>query len=81
MATEWVVNQEPSSKRLNIQEFTKIDGNTTSYSINAIKANAQIRVEQEADLVLIFLKMGCYSGDSTDKLVASSTTNLLYQSS
>ena len=51
-AAEGVVNQEPSSRKPSIKEFTKIDGNTTSYSINGIKANARIRVEQDADLVL-----------------------------
>ena len=51
-ATECVVNQEPSSMKPSIKEFTKIDGNTTSYSTNGIKANARIRVEQDADLVL-----------------------------
>ena len=35
-----------------ITEFTKIDGNTTSESTNGIKANAEIRVQQDADLVL-----------------------------
>ena len=49
-ATEWVVNQEPSSIKPSIKEFTKVDENTTSYSINGIKANA--RVEQFAHLVL-----------------------------
>ena len=29
-AVEWVVNQEPSSMKPNIKEFTKIDGNTTA---------------------------------------------------
>ena len=33
-------------------EVAKIDGNTTSYSRNGIKANAEIRVEQVVDLVL-----------------------------
>ena len=40
-----------------IKEFTKIDGNTTSYSIHGIKANARIRVEQDVDLVLKNLKL------------------------
>ena len=40
-----------------IKEFTKIDGNTTAYSLNGIKANAKIRVEQDADLVLKNLKL------------------------
>ena len=56
-AAEWVVNQEPSSMKPSIKEFTKIDRNTTSYSINGIKASARIRVEQDADLVLKSLKL------------------------
>ena len=40
-----------------IKEFTKIDGNTTAYSLHGIKANARIRVEQDADLVLKNLKL------------------------
>ena len=55
-ATEWLANQEPSSMKPSIKEFTKIDGNTTSYSINGIKGNAQIRVQQDNDLVLKNLK-------------------------
>ena len=46
-----------------IKEFAKIDGNTTLYSLHGIKANARIRVEQDADLVLKNLKlksMMCY---------------------
>ena len=56
-AAEWVLNQELSSIKPSIKELTKIDGNTTSYSINGIKANARIRVEQDADLVLKNLKL------------------------
>ena len=40
-----------------IKEFRKIDGNTTSYSMSGIKANARIRVEQDADLILRNLKL------------------------
>ena len=40
-----------------IKEFTKIDGNTTSHSLHGIKENAQIRVEQDADLVLKNLEL------------------------
>ena len=96
-----------------IKEFTKIDGNTTSYSINGIKASARIRVEQDAYLVLknlklkrlgqshdivllstdrrfkhykanedrIILKDGLLSRNTTEKLVASNTTNFSYRSS
>ena len=51
-AVKWVVNQEPSSMKPSVKEFTKIDGNTTAYSLHGIKANARIRVEQDTDLVL-----------------------------
>ena len=57
IATAWVVNQESSSMKPSIKEFTKIGGNTTSYSINRIEANAQLRVEQDAGLVLKNLKL------------------------
>ena len=56
-AAEWVINQEPSTMKPSIKEFTKIDGNTTAYSLHGIKANARIRVEQDADLVLKNLKL------------------------
>ena len=39
-ATDWVANKESSSLEPGIKEFTKINGNTTSYSMNGIKANA-----------------------------------------
>ena len=52
-----VTNQEPSSMKSSIKEFAKIGGNTTSYSLHGIKANARIRVEQDADLVLKNLKL------------------------
>ena len=41
-AKEWVAHEEPSSMKSSIKEFTKINGNTTSYSIHGIKANARI---------------------------------------
>ena len=56
-AVEWVANQEQSSLKPSIKAFTKIDGNTTAYCFHGIKANARIRVEQDADLVLKNLKL------------------------
>ena len=56
-AAEWVANQAQSSMKPSITEYTKIGGNTTSYSFNGIKASARIRVEQDADLVLKNLKL------------------------
>ena len=35
-----------------VAETLEIDGNTTSYSTNAIKANVRIRIEQDVDLSL-----------------------------
>ena len=43
--------------KTSVTEFTKIDGNTTSYSMNGIKANAKIREEQDVDLVLKNMKL------------------------
>ena len=56
-AAKWVVNQEPSLMKPSIKAFTKIDGNTTAYSLHGRKANARIRVEQDTDLVLKNLKL------------------------
>ena len=51
-AKQWAANEESPALRTSVKEFTKIDGNTVSYSINGIKANAGIGVEQDVDLVL-----------------------------
>ena len=53
MGREWTTTPLKTS----VKEFTRIDGNTTSYSINGIKANARIRVEQDVDLVLKNVKL------------------------
>ena len=54
-----------------IKELTKIDANTTSYSINGIKASAQIHVEQDADLVLKNLKLNILGQPHDDVLYAT----------
>ena len=54
---QWAANEESPALKTSLKEFTKIDGNTTSYSINGIKANARIRVEQYVDLVLKNMKL------------------------
>ena len=56
-AKQWAANEESPALKTSVKEFTKIDGNTTSYSINGIKANARIRVEQDVDLVLKNMKL------------------------
>ena len=56
-ARQWAVNEESPALKTSVKEFTKIDGNTTSYSINGIEAKARIRVEQDVDLVLKNMKL------------------------
>ena len=51
------LNEESSVLETSVKEFTKIDGNTTSFSMNGIKTNARIRVEQDVDLVLKNMKL------------------------
>ena len=70
-AAEWVVNQEPSSMKPSIKEFTKIEGNTTSYSLHGIKASARIRVYQEADLILKNLELKILGQRYDDVLMAT----------
>ena len=56
-AKQLAANEESPALKTSVKEFTKIDGNTTSYSMNGIKANARIRVEQDVDLVLKNMKL------------------------
>ena len=44
-AKQWAANDESPVLKTRVKEFTKIDGNSTSYALNGIKANARIRVE------------------------------------
>ena len=70
-ATEWVAHEEPSSMKPSIKEFTKIDGNTSSYSLHGIKANARIRVEKDADLVLKKLQLKIIGQPHDDVLLTT----------
>ena len=54
-----------------MREFTKVDGNTTSYSINRIKTNARKRVEHDADLVLMNLKLKIFGQPHDDVLLTT----------
>ena len=60
-----------------IKEFTKIDGNTTSYSIHGIKANAGIRVDQDVDLVLRNLKLKIL-GQLYDKVLLTTDKRFMH---
>ena len=55
-AKQWAANEESPVLKTSVKEFTKIDGNTTSYSMNGIKENARIREEQDVDHVLKNMK-------------------------
>ena len=56
-AKKQAANEDPSALKTIVKEFTKADGNTTSHSMNGIKANARIRVDQDVNLVLKKLKL------------------------
>ena len=75
-AKQWVAKEEPSSLKTSLKDFTKIDGNTTSYSMNRINANAQIRKKQDADFVLRNMKLKCLGQVQVELL---STTDPRYE--
>ena len=56
-AKQWAMNEEPPVLKTSVKEFTNIDGNTSSYSMNGIKTIARIRVEQDVDLLLNKMKL------------------------
>ena len=56
-AKQWAANEHVFALKTSVGEFTKIDGNTTSFSLNGIKASARIRVEQDVDLVRKNMKL------------------------
>ena len=56
-AKQLAANEESPVLKISVKEFAKIDGNTTSYSMNGIKANARIRVERDVDLLLKNMKL------------------------
>ena len=56
-AMQWAANEESPVLKTSVKQFTKTDGNTTSYSRNGIKANARVRVKQVVDLVLRNMKL------------------------
>ena len=56
-AKKWAINEQSPVLKTTVKQLTKIDGNTTLYSMNGIKANARIRVEQDVDLVLKNMKL------------------------
>ena len=67
-AKQWTANKESPALKTSVKEFTKIDGNTTSYSMTEIKANARIRVEQDVDLALKNMKLN-FLGQPYDEVL------------
>ena len=67
-AEQFAANEESPALKTSVEEFTKFDGNSTSYSINGIKANARKRVEQDVDLVLKNMKLKIL-GQSYDEVL------------
>ena len=56
-AKQWLANEEQHSLETSVKVSRRIDANTTSCSMNGIKANARIRVEQDVDLLLKYTKL------------------------
>ena len=75
-AKKWVANEETSSLKTSVKKFTKMDGNTTSYSMNISKANVLMRVEQDVNLVLKKIKLKIL-GQPHDKILL--TTDSRYK--
>ena len=56
-AKKWAINEQSPIMKTTVKQLTKIDGNTTLYSMNGNKANARIRLEQDVDLILKNMKL------------------------
>ena len=56
-ANQGVEKEEPPSLKTSVKKVTKIDGNTTSFSMNRTKANAPIRVKPDVDLLSKNMKL------------------------
>ena len=56
-AKQWAANEGSPALKTSVKEFTKIDGNTTSYSMTGNEANARVRLEQDVDLALKNMKL------------------------
>ena len=76
-AKQWAANEELPALKTSVKEFTKIDGNTTSYSMNGIKATARIRVEQDVDLLLKNLKLKILGQQFDEVLIMTDTIQKL----
>ena len=55
-AGQWVANEEPSSLRISMKESINIDGDSTSFPTNGVKAKTQTQADQNLVLTLKKLK-------------------------
>ena len=78
-AKQCVANEEPLSLNTSVKEFTKVDGNTTSYSMDGITANARIRVEEDVDLVLKNLQLKILGQPHDEVLLMTDPRHNLYK--
>ena len=76
-AKQWTANEESPVLKTSVKEFTKIDGSTASCSINGIKANARLRVEQDVDLLLKNMKLKIL-GQPYDEVVIMTDSRYKY---
>ena len=72
-AKQWAANEESPALKTSVKQLTKIDGSTTLYSMNAIKANARIRVKQDVDLVLKNIKLKILGQPHDEVLVVTNS--------
>ena len=77
-AKQWAASEESSGLKTSVKEFTKIDGNTTSYSMNAILANASLRLEQDVDFVLKNVKLKILGQPHDELLVMTDSRYKIY---
>ena len=77
--TFWVAEEEPSSLRTGVKELKKRLVNTTLYSVNGIKANARIRVEQDVDLTLKNLKLEILGRPYEERLLTTGRRDKHYK--
>ena len=56
-AMKSAINEQSPIMKTTVKQLTKIDRNTTLYSMNGMKANARIQLEQDVDLVLENMKL------------------------
>ena len=80
-ANQWAANQQSPASKTSVKEFTKIEGDTTSYSMNGIKANARIRVEQDVDLHLKNMKFKVLGQPYVEVLIMTDSRYKNYKAS